>query len=141
MPTNDLTETVRRAGFRATTPRLRILSLLKKTRYPLSIADIMKSLGRSLDQVTVYRVLDAFKKVDIVQQVDFQHGHAHFELKDKKQDHHHIVCTSCDRVEDFTDDSHSRLAERVVNKSRSFSGITSHSFELYGLCNNCLKRT
>ncbi len=137
---DKLADTIRSAGFRATMPRLLVLSCLKKTQYPLSIKDIAEAGKENVDHVTVYRILDAFKKAGIVSQVDFQHGRAYYELKDERRDHHHIVCTSCRRVEDFTDDAHTRLATRAMSRSHSFSRLTGHSFELYGLCNTCAAR-
>ncbi len=136
---NKLAEIIRKAGFRATEPRLLVLSFLKKVEYPVGIKEIIAGVGRkNVDQVTIYRMLDAFKKAGIVVQVDFQHGRAYFELKDAKHDHHHIVCTGCDRVEDFTGCDYNKLADKALSQTKGFAKVTNHSVELFGLCNSCI---
>jgi Fe2+ or Zn2+ uptake regulation protein len=136
----ELSETIRYAGFRATRPRIAVLSFLKKTKFPIDIQAIAKGIGREkVDQVTVYRILEAFKKAGIVVQVDFQHGRAYYELKDETHDHHHVVCTSCEKIEDFTGCDFDALAGKAMKQTKGFAKITDHSFELFGLCNACAK--
>jgi len=137
---DKLADIIRKAGFRATTPRLLVLAYLRKSKYPLGVRDVLKGVGtKNIDQVTVYRILDAFKKAGVVVQVDFQQGHALYEFKDHEHDHHHIVCTSCDRVEDFTGCDYEKLVGKALKQARGFAKVTSHSFELFGLCAACAK--
>ncbi len=131
---------LRKAGFRATKPRLLVLAHLQKTRYPLCIREIIEGIGRkNADQVTVYRILDSFKKAGVAVQVDFQQGRAYYELKDAKYDHHHIVCTDCDKVEDFTGCEYEKIAGKALKQTHGFAKVTSHSVELFGLCNACAR--
>ena len=133
-------EIARSAGFRATKPRLLLLEFLRKAQYPLSIQEIAKSLGRkNVDQVTLYRILDAFKQKGIVREVNFQGERPRYELTDTKNDHHHIVCTNCHKLEDFKGCDAEKIGGKALKQSRSFSKITGHSFDLYGLCNGCAK--
>ena len=128
---------IRNAGFRATTPRRHLFSLLFKEREPLTIQEMAKKLAlRNIDQVTVYRMVDAFKKAGMIREVNLRGEHPRYELEDE-HDHHHIVCTSCEKVEDFTDLVHESIGKRVLAKSKSFKQITGHSFDLYGLCKTC----
>ena len=136
----NLSDVIRKAGFRATTPRLLVLSYLQKSKYPLGIKEILKGIGqKNIDQVTVYRILDAFKKAGVVVQVDFQQGRALYEFKDHEHDHHHIVCTSCNKVEDFTGCEYEKLAHKALKQTHGFAKVTSHSLELFGLCAACAK--
>ena len=108
----NLVGTIRNCGIRATEPRLRVLALLQQSKYPQNVKGIVSGVGSmNIDQVTVYRILDMFKKAGLVVQVDFQQDCAYYELKDAKHDHHHIVCTECRRVEDFTGCDYAKLAE------------------------------
>lgn len=135
---DGLAEVIREAGFRATKPRLLVLAHLQKARYPLCIKEIIEGIGRkNADQVTVYRILDSFKKAGLAVQVDFRHGRAYYELKDAKHDHHHIVCTNCDKVEDFTGCEYEKLATKALKQTHGFAKVTNHSVELFGLCNTC----
>lgn len=136
--TQNLAEIIRSAGFRATKPRLALLSFLEKEGTLLSIQEIVSGLKNKVDQVTVYRMIEAFKGAGIVREVNLQGDRPKYELADA-QDHHHIVCTNCRRVEDFDGCDAENLEKRALRQSRSFAKITGHSFDLYGLCNTCAK--
>ncbi len=140
MKKGSLTERIRGVGFRATKPRLLLLSFLEKAKSPLSILEIAAKLkGNGIDQVTVYRMVDAFKRAGLVREVNVLQGRSQYELNDVENDHHHIVCTNCHKVEDFIGCDSQRVEKKALNQSRSFSTITGHSFDLYGLCNTCTK--
>lgn len=140
VPEGELADIIRKAGFRATRPRLLVLSFLKKVTYPVGIKEIVVGVGsKNVDQVTVYRILDAFKKAGVVVQMDFQHGRAYYELKDAKHDHHHIICTGCNKIEDFTGCDYDKLAHKALSQTKGFARVTNHSLELFGLCKACVK--
>lgn len=127
------------AGFRATKPRLALLSFLEKKSAPLLISEIVSGLKpHKVDQVTVYRMIEAFTKAGIVREVNLQGDRPRYELADLEHDHHHIVCTNCRKVEDFVDCDTERLEKKALQQSH-FSKITGHSFDLYGLCDSCAK--
>lgn len=129
---------LRDAGFRSTEGRLALLSALKRAHKPLPVEMLARQIGERLDEANVYRALESFTEVGITRRVDLQHGHAHYELKDE-HDHHHIVCTSCDKVEDFTGCEYEKLAGKALRQTREFAKVTNHSLELFGLCNTCAK--
>jgi len=131
-------ELIQNAGLRATSPRVAVLSYLAKHSYPVTIKDIKKCVGKRIDLVTLYRMMNDFLRVGLVTRIDLGKG-PQFELK-SVHEHHHIVCTRCDRIEDFSDETHEKIAQRILKKSGSFSQLTGHSFELYGVCVPCAKR-
>ena len=128
---------LREAGYRATPARIKLLELLATEKRPLTVTQIHKKLGYSeLNEVTLYRALEALVASHIVRRVDLQQGHAHcYEYADKH--HHHIVCTKCEKVEDFSDKLCEEVVVKATKKSSSFKTITSHSMELFGLCASC----
>ncbi len=134
-------DAIRKAGLRATKPRLALLSILQTTKRPLSIKEIMGTLGTATaDQVTVYRMLDAFKKAGIVNQIDFQDNATRYEYKDTEHDHHHLVCVMCKKVDDFIGCDYKRLAGEVLKQAPRFAEITGHSFEFFGTCRACITK-
>ena len=134
---SEAAEIIRCAGFRATTPRIAVFSFLQKTSYPVTIRQILKDVRpRTINQTTVYRMLESFKKAGLVVQIDFQHGHAHYELAGERH-HHHVVCTSCEKVEDVRGCNDDQLTEKALRQTSHFSGITSHSLEFFGVCKSC----
>lgn len=133
-------EIIRNAGFRATQPRNRILQALQKAKRPLSakrIEGLVKTYG--IDPATVYRTLNTLVDANIVKQIDLKHGHAHYELTDQN-DHHHLVCISCEKIEDFTGCDFSAITKTALKQSKVFKEVTQHSLELFGLCTSCAKR-
>lgn len=140
MKKESLADRIRQAGFRATKSRLLLLEHLHEAQYPQSILEIAAALRSSIDQVTVYRIVDAFKKTGLVREVDFRQGRPLYEIADA-QDHHHVVCTNCSRIEDFTGCEAEEIAERALKQTKGFALIKSHSLELFGLCNGCVNKT
>jgi len=134
----DFSRVLRRAGLKATNSRLNVLKALAWSGRPVNIQTIIGLLPKRSNKVTVYRVLADLKKAGLIRQVDFQQAHAFFELADPK-DHHHLVCLSCDRIESFTGCEADRLAKKALRKSNQFAAVTSHSFELFGVCKHCQK--
>ncbi|MBP9757790.1 MAG: transcriptional repressor [Candidatus Pacebacteria bacterium] len=136
---SDIRDRLRSAGLRATTPRLSILKTLNNATRPLSVDEIFRSLSRTgLDRVTVYRTLEHFKRGGIVRDVDLKKISRSYELRDEN-DHHHIVCISCGKTEDFTGCDIETLASRALKNSRSFTSVTEHSLELFGTCTTCVR--
>lgn len=138
MQQETLTKVIQSAGFRATRQRIALISFLTTAKRPLLIQEIVEGLKKSIDTVTVYRMVDTFKGAGVIREVNLRGGNPRYELNDE-HDHHHIVCTDCGQVEDFTDETHERIEKRVLAKSKTFRKITGHSFDLYGLCKTCVK--
>jgi Fe2+ or Zn2+ uptake regulation protein len=138
--TSDYAERLREAGFRATPGRIAILELLKRSSRPQSTQEILQGLRKEkLDQATVYRMLEAFKEKGLVRSIHLGHDHIDYELADPK-DHHHLICTSCDKVEDVKGCDFDVLAKNALKGSKNFSEISQHSLEFFGICKACAKR-
>ena len=130
---------LRNAGYRATAGRLKLLQVLRASREPLSIQELMRKLsGVKIDQATVYRVLSVLENIGVVRQINLRHGHADYEFVDA-DDHHHLVCTVCKRVEDIPGCDSELIAKQTLRKAKQFSSITQHSFEFFGICKTCAK--
>jgi Fur family ferric uptake transcriptional regulator len=138
MKKDSLAGLIRSAGFRATKPRLLLLSYLQKTKRPQTILEIADALKKDIDQVTVYRIIDAFKNTGLVRELDLKQGRPLYEIADE-HDHHHVVCLGCNRVEDFEGCESEKLAKDALMQTPSFGKITTHSFEFFGFCKACIK--
>ncbi len=133
-------DALRKRGLRATAARILIFNVLKKSRYPLSVHDVKKHReAKRIDTVTVYRTLEAFNRSGLVSQVDFRLGRAFYELSEG-QDHHHIMCVNCNKIQDFTGCDFQSLAKQALRQARGFTQITSHSLEFFGLCAPCAQK-
>lgn len=136
----DTAQQLRAAGFRATTQRVALLEHLSSLREPQSIQEIADTLSGVCDPVTVYRMIAAFEKAGLVRESSIG-GRPHYERTEAGDDHHHLVCTNCRVVEDFVGCGADLLARAALKRSKRFASVTSHSFDLYGLCRACSRAT
>jgi Fur family ferric uptake transcriptional regulator len=126
---------LKRAGLKATLPRLKILEILETSdRHHLSAEDVYKELLESGDDVglaTIYRVLTQFETAGLVSRHHFESGHAVFELE-RGHHHDHIVCVQCGKVEEFYDQTIEDRQKSVVGKMGY--DIQDHALVIYGNC-------
>ena len=129
---------LKRAGLKATLPRLKILEILETSdRHHLSAEDVYRELlevGDDVGLATIYRVLTQFESAGLVNRHHFESGHAVFELE-RGHHHDHIVCVHCGKVEEFYDQTIENRQKTVVGKMGY--EIQDHSLVIYG---NCTKR-
>ena len=126
---------LKKAGLKATLPRLKVLSVLEQHRdRHVSAEDVYRVLLASGDEVglaTIYRVLTQFETGGLVIRHNFAEGHAVFEL-DSGQHHDHIVCADCGEVIEFVDAVIERRQTQIA-KQHGFE-LADHSLVLYGRC-------
>lgn len=128
MNTSDL----KKAGLKATLPRLRILEILEaSTEQHLSAEDVYKALidtGEDVGLATIYRVLTQFEAAGIVQRHNFDGGHAVFEIASDYH-HDHMVCTDSGEVIEFVDEEIERRQREIV-EAHGYE-LQDHSLVLY----------
>ncbi|MDB5264862.1 MAG: Transcriptional regulator, Fur family [Parcubacteria group bacterium] len=136
---SEYADLLRQAGLRATPGRILLLKLLEQEPKPLTVYQIEKKLHGKVNQVTIYRSLDALYKVQIVKRVNLEHDHAHFELAAGREHHHHAVCRNCGHVENIEVPHAPKPEEEALKRSKSFSILDSYSLEFFGVCIRCSK--
>ena len=137
---SDSGDVLRSHGLKATPIRLALLRVLEANHEPESIQEIAKRLPKGLaDQVTIYRAMESFVEKGIAREVNLRHGHVDYESA-FHSDHHHLVCTSCGRMEDFDGCEVDSLVKKVLKKHPKFSSVQDHALELFGTCKACETR-
>ena len=123
---------LRKAGLKATTPRLRILEILQEGGpQHLSAEDIYRRLLDAGDEVglaTVYRVLTQFEQAGLVTRHNFASDHSVFELESGRH-HDHMVCIETGRVIEFANEDIERLQREIA--ARDGYELVEHSLILY----------
>ena len=129
---------LKRAGLKATLPRLRILDVLENSRQRhMSAEDVYRALidlGDDVGLATVYRVLTQFESAGLVVKHRFEGGQAVFEL-DQGGHHDHMVCLKCGRIEEFVDEVIEERQRAIADRARF--QMTDHSLHIYGICSRC----
>jgi Fe2+ or Zn2+ uptake regulation protein len=134
----ELQTMIQEAGLRVTSHRLTILAHLAKIRQPITVYEVVEILRKKsvIDQATVYRNLSSLHEVGLLRRLDFNHGHAHYELETGRASHQ-LVCNSCETIEKIEGISIDDAVKKMLKKSKKFKTITTHSMEIYGTCKKC----
>lgn len=122
-------------GYSITKPRLAVFEALLAAEDPLTIAELASQL-KDIDRVSVYRTIDLFEKVGIVQRV-WSGFKSRIELSETfSPHHHHFTCTKCrDTIGLHSDQIETNLA--ALESEHGFK-LMHHSIELSGYCANCV---
>lgn len=134
METSRFKELLKQNDHFVTKPRLRLFAILQK-RPALTMQQLIPLLSQH-DQVTVYRNIDLFEELGVVNRLRLG-WQTKIELSDKfMHHHHHFTCTNCGKVFDLPDDP---LVEKQINQlgeGQNFK-VTDHQLEIRGICINC----
>lgn len=138
--TSKLQDIIRSVGLKCTPSRLAVLTFLANGGHSISAQEIHEKLGKKkdLDLVTIYRTLASFEKSGLIKRVDVRKGGVYYEYNEGH--HHHIICTNCDKVAEFSNAGDEALIEKALKQVKGFSSISHHSFDLFGLCDTCAKK-
>jgi len=126
---------LKKAGLKATLPRLKILNILEDAvvRH-MTAEDVYKALldmGEEVGLATVYRVLTQFEAAGLVIRHNFEGGRSVFEIN-LGGHHDHMVCVECGKLFEFNDPAIEERQRRVAEKAGFI--MDSHSLHMYGVC-------
>jgi Fur family ferric uptake transcriptional regulator len=133
-------DSLKERGIRLTRQRQILLDLIDKSREHLD-AERLYQLARQedpkLNRVTVYRTLKLLKEGGLVDELDLMHlgGDQHYYETRMKQEHAHVICLRCGKVEEFFGEPLQRL-RRQVEDHFGFSVLIART-EIGGYCAHC----
>lgn len=132
---------LKKSNLKITSARIAILDILQSSSTPLSVEMIETRLKhKRINHVTIYRTVESLLKLGVISRVDLRKESVFYEFNNIHHHHHHIVCTGCGVLEDFSSCQMESTTSHVLSKSKKFKVINDHSFELFGLCNSCMKK-
>lgn len=137
MTLDDIIGRLKEKGVKLTPQRQEVIRVLMEGEH-MSADDILQQVkdryaGVSFD--TIYRTLNLFKALKLVNELDFMDGCRRYEINHEGQHHHHLVCLKCGRAQELPFCPADCLA-RVQNYSPEFK-ICGHMFKIYGYCQSC----
>lgn len=126
--------TLKEANCGATKGRIAVFTALAQ-HGPVSVGDLATLLQNTADRATVYRTIELFEKLGIVNRI--WHGFKHqVELSEIfTPHHHHATCQNCGKTIDVSSPELEAALTAVIKRHR-FLTLT-HSVELTGYCTNC----
>lgn len=136
----DMKESLRQRGKRMTRQREILLELIDSSGDHLhaeKLYQLAKERDPKLNRVTVYRTLKMLKQGGLVDELDLMHygGDQHYYETRLKQEHAHIICLRCGKVEEFFGEPLQRLRKQV--ESHFGFQIVLARTEIGGYCSHC----
>jgi Fur family ferric uptake transcriptional regulator len=92
--------------------------------------------GYRVSLATVYNNLELFLDAGLITRHHFAGQTTQFEKTFGSHTHHHLICTKCGKVKEFTD---KKIKTMIQTKEFAKFNATHYSLYLYGICNNCSK--
>jgi len=134
------TDLLRRRSERYTPGRRRLVESLSAAVRPVSIPELLRATP-GLAQSSAYRNLAVLERAGIVRRIVTADEFSRYELaEDLTEHHHHLICTVCGTVEDFTVSRQlERSLEGALARATAGTGFTAdhHRLDLLGTCAAC----
>jgi Fur family ferric uptake transcriptional regulator len=137
----DSTEgSLKERGVRLTRQRQILLELIDRTGAHLDVEQLYrmaKERDPKINRVTVYRTVNMLKAGGLVDELDLMHyeGDQHYYETRLKQEHAHVVCLRCGRVEEFFGEPLQRLRKQIESHF-GFQILVART-EVGGYCAHC----
>ena len=133
-------QTLNVSGLRVTNQRALIMEIIRQGGGHLDADEVYRRAREKQPRIslsTVYRTLQALKRVGLVEEVHIDETRHYYEIKPPTE-HHHLVCLECGRVVEFQYPL-ARLIKRKVNEAKDFE-ITDSEIRMMGYCPSCRQK-
>lgn len=138
---DNMCDLLRDHSYKLTPQRQTVLrAFWQNTDRHLSAEDVyqlVKDQDPDIGLATVYRTLDIFAEIGILQKNDFGDGRGRYEFSPRGEHHHHhhLICMECGDVSEFDGDLLESL-EKVIAERSGFK-VLDHDLKFYGYCQDC----
>ncbi|MES2456948.1 MAG: transcriptional repressor [Bacteroidota bacterium] len=133
----DPVEILKSHNLKHTWQRVRVLEEIALDQFALSQPELEKKLGKEIDRVTLYRILNTYEDKGILHRVMDINGTANYAICSpscKVHEHHdehvHFNCSNCLKI---------YCLEVSIPKLKLPKGFKANAASLtaYGICENC----
>ena len=140
MANEGIKASLKQRGVRLTRQRQILLDLIDKSGQHLNAEDLYhlaREQDPKINRVTVYRTLKMLKAGGLVDELDLMHieGEQHYYETRMKQEHAHIICLRCGKVEEFFGEPLQRLRKQI-EQHLGFQVVLART-EVGGYCAHC----
>lgn len=128
-------KTLKRNGYKTTGKRQRILEILynkKKYMSAKEVQDHLKEMFPGISPDTIYRNLHTFVELAVVEETELNGEKLFRSSCDVHGHHHHFICTECGKTKELE-----LCPMDLLNEQLPGCKVTSHRFELFGMCDDC----
>lgn len=135
----ETAQLLREKGLKVTPQRIAVYNMLLSTTEHPDAETIYKTLeptNPTMSLATVYKTLDFFKHLGLVQELNVGEGRSRYDAT--VQCHPHTVCRVCGRVDDLHLEALTEVAKKLV-PDLDFE-VECEQLILYGKCSDCRKK-
>jgi Fur family peroxide stress response transcriptional regulator len=119
LPVAEIRHKLTEKGLKVTPQRLAILeAIYTLNNHPTAdkIIDFIRKRNPNIASGTVYKVLDTLIENELVKRVTTHKDIMRYD--GILEDHHHLYCTECDRIEDYVDEELNQMLMEHFNKKK-----------------------
>ena len=124
-------------GLRPTRQRRTVVEALREREDAVTAQDLhatLRAAGETVGLATVYRTLTALADAGFLDTFE-RDGEQAFRLCGSGHHHHHLVCETCNRVEEI-DAAEVEAWVAAVARRRGYT-VTAHRADIFGRCGRC----
>ena len=138
---DEIIKIIQKSPYKLTPQREKIVEILvENSELHLSAEElyfILKEKTPDIGIATVYRTLDIFYELKILEKISFSNCVSKYHLRQSGdgQLHHHLICTNCNTIEKVSNPIFNKLIE-YMKKEYSFE-VQDNSLSFYGTCAKC----
>jgi len=135
---NKIAGILRQHGYKLTPQRRAVLTVIAHSHdhlTPEAIYDRVRQKHPGIGRVTIYRTLDVLTNLELICKVHVGGACRSYLMRRPSEHHHHLICSSCGLVVDFTDCDLNVLEQRLSQKT-GFE-VEGHLLEFHGRCHDC----
>jgi len=133
-----LIESLREKGYKLTSQRLEIISLLARDRTHPGAGDIFRKVRKRVPNIsmsTVYYTLDMLKEEGLLRELEFYDQDNRYDVT--VTDHINLICKKCGKIEDFPGELPYSYTQ--VQQKTDFQPVAMR-YEYYGYCKDCRRK-
>ena len=135
----EVVTTLRQHGYKLTRQRQVVIQAIVSTQdhhTPIAIYEKVHQDYPDIGLVTIYRTLEILARLKLICELHAG-GSCHSYTISAPGHHHHLICSNCGRVIDFTGCELEEM-QQSLSKETGFR-IDGHLLEFIGLCQTCQK--
>lgn len=119
--------------------RLAVLDVFLCTEHHVTTQELntlIRNQGHPFADGFVQETIDLMCRYGFAQANRFDNGQIRYEHRHLGQHHDHLICTKCQKILEFKEDTIEQLQLRIA-AAHGFH-ILQHKMDLYGICRDCL---
>jgi Fur family ferric uptake transcriptional regulator len=132
---------LRKRGFKITPQRRTIIGAIIDSHEHLTPAAIHERVSQEhpgIGLVTIYRTIEMLAELGLICETHAGGSCRSYLMRRPSEHHHHLICSDCGKVIDFTDCGLGELERRLSEETRF--KISGHLLEFLGQCRQCKEK-